>query len=128
MPIFIRSQAFWRVPSGGSMDVRIRPLQRDDLPEADRIVRLAFGTFLGMPDPIQMFGDSDIAGSRYEAAPDAALAAEMSGKLVGSNFVTHWGSFGFFGPLSVAPELWEQKIAQRLLEPTVEMFNQWKCR
>src|ERR1700758_343969 len=38
------------------------------------------------------------------------------------------GSFGFFGPLSVEPKLWEQKVAQRLLEPTMEMFRKWGCR
>jgi predicted N-acetyltransferase YhbS len=110
------------------MDIRIRPLRRDEVPDADRIIRLAFGTFLGVPDPTQTFGDSDFAYTRYEAAPDAALAAETEGKLVGSNFVTNWGSFGFFGPLSVEPKLWEQKVAQRLLEPTMEMFKKWGCR
>ena len=99
-----------------------------EIPGADRIVRLAFGTFLGLQDPTQTFGDSDFAYTRYEAAPDAALAAEADGKLVGSNFLTKWGSFGFFGPLSVEPRLWEQKVAQRLLEPTMEMFRKWGCR
>lgn len=31
-------------------DVVVRPLEEDDLPEADRTMRLAFGTFLGLPD------------------------------------------------------------------------------
>lgn len=110
------------------MEIRICPLRRDQLPDADRIIRLAFGTFLGVPDPTQTFGDIDFAYTRYDAAPDAALAAEADGKLVGSNFVTNWGSFGFFGPLTVEPKLWEQKIAQRLLESTIEMFQKWGCR
>lgn len=29
------------------MDVRVRPLEERELAEADRIMRLAFGTFLG---------------------------------------------------------------------------------
>jgi predicted N-acetyltransferase YhbS len=110
------------------MEIQIRPLRHDEVADADRIIRLAFGTFLGVPDPTQTFGDSDFAYTRYEAAPDAALAAEADGKLVGSNFVTNWGSFGFFGPLTVVPKLWEQKVAQRLLEPTTEMFKKWGCR
>jgi predicted N-acetyltransferase YhbS len=110
------------------MEIRIRSLRHDEVPAADRILRLAFGTFLGVSDPTQTFGDSDFAFTRYGAAPDAALAAEADGKLVGSNFVTNWGSFGFFGPLSVEPKLWEQKVAQRLLEPTMEMFKKWGCR
>ena len=74
---------------------------------------------------MQMFGDSDFAYTRFRAAPDSALAAEVDGKLAGSNFVTGWGSFGFFGPLSVEPLLWEQKVAQRLLEHTMELFEGW---
>jgi hypothetical protein len=43
------------------MQIRTRPLEQHDLAEADRIMRLAFGTFLGLPDPMTMFGDSDYA-------------------------------------------------------------------
>lgn len=110
------------------MEIKIRPLRQNEVHDADHIIRLAFGTFLGVPDPARTFGDSDFAYTRYEADPDAALAAEAEGKLVGSNFVTNWGSFGFFGPLTVEPRLWEQKVAQRLLEPTIEMFKAWGCR
>jgi GNAT superfamily N-acetyltransferase len=110
------------------MDIRIRPLEERELPEADRIMRLAFGTFMGLPDPTKTFGDSDYAYTRFHAAPDSALAAEADGKLVGTNFVTRWGSFGFFGPLSVEPRLWEHKVAQRLLGATMNLFKKWGCR
>lgn len=110
------------------MQIRIRPLEERDLPEADRIVRLAFGTFLGLADPMKTFGDSDFAYTRFRAAPDSAFGAEADGKLVGSNFVTRWGSFGFFGPLSVEPRLWEQRVAQHLLGPTMGLFDRWGCR
>jgi len=36
---------------GAPLDVTIRPLQEGDLPAADRSFRMAFGTFLGLPDP-----------------------------------------------------------------------------
>lgn len=110
------------------MGIQIRLLRESDLPEADRIIRLAFGTFLGLPDPMAVFGDSDFAYTRFAAAPDAALAAEADGKLVGSNFVTGWGGVGFFGPLSVEPWLWGRKVAQQLLEPTMDLFAKWGCR
>jgi hypothetical protein len=33
------------------LDISVRPLQENDLSAADHIMRLAFGTFLGLPDP-----------------------------------------------------------------------------
>lgn len=100
----------------------VRPLTADDLPAADEILRAAFNTFVGVPD---LFGDADYVHTRFAAAPDAALAAEVDGALVGSNFVTRWGSFGFFGPLSIRPELWDQGVAQHLLEPTMDLLEGW---
>src|ERR1700731_1058591 len=99
-----------------------------DLAEADRIVRLAFGTFLGMSDPMKFMGDADYAYTRWKADPTAALTAEHTGKLVGSNFVTNWGSFGFFGPLTIHPEYWNRGVAQQLLAPTMEIFERWGVR
>ncbi len=106
----------------------IRGLEERDLDEADRIVRLAFGTFIGLPDPMKMFGDADMARTRFRGNPDGALAAELDGRLAGSNFLADWGSVGFFGPLSVDPALWERKIARRLLDETMERFRQWGTR
>jgi GNAT superfamily N-acetyltransferase len=106
-------------------DVYVRPLRETDLPTADRILRLAFGTFVGIPDPMSFFGDADIVHTRFLANPSAALAAELNGEIVGSNFVTNWGSVGFFGPLSVRPDLWDRGIAKRLLESTIELFDKW---
>ncbi|TMA78561.1 MAG: GNAT family N-acetyltransferase, partial [Deltaproteobacteria bacterium] len=34
----------------------VRPLREHDLREADRIIRVAFGTFIGMPDPTTFAG------------------------------------------------------------------------
>jgi GNAT superfamily N-acetyltransferase len=105
--------------------VAIHALELKHLAAADRIFRLAFGTFLGLPDPMQFYGDSDFVRSRWRADPKAVLGAEMEGELVGSNFVTNWGSFGFFGPLTVRPDLWDRGIAKRLLEPTMAIFETW---
>jgi len=110
------------------MRVEVRQMEERDLPETDRIIRLAFGTFLGIPDPIATFGDSDYAYTRFRAAPDAAIVAEVDGKLAGSNFATQWGSFGFFGPLTVDPALWNKGAAQVLLKRTMELFERWDCR
>ncbi len=110
------------------MKVAIRRLAEEDLDEADRIFRLAFGTFLGMPDPTAFMGDSDLVRTRWRADPSAALGAFADGELVGSNFATQWGSFGSFGPLTVRPELWNQGVARALLEPTIELFERWGTR
>lgn len=107
------------------MDVKVRGLEQGDLDEADRILRMAFGTFLGLPDPLKMFGDGDYVRTRWRADRDAALAAELEGRLVGSNFAANWGSIGFFGPISVSPELWNRGVAKRLLEATMALFAKW---
>jgi hypothetical protein len=108
------------------MDVTIGPLLERQLPEADRIFRLAFGTFLGLPDPSRFAGDSDWVTSRWRTAPEAAFAASLRGELVGSVLVVRWGSVGFFGPLTVRPDLWDRGVAKRLLEPTMELFARWR--
>ena len=113
---------------GTQPEITIRLLREKDLPAADRIIRLAFGTFLGLPDPSKFMGDADYARTRWLADPLSALGAEMAGELVGSNFVTRWGSVGFFGPLTVRPDLWDRGIAQQLLRPTMDLFEKWKIR
>lgn len=115
-------------PEAIQSNVAIRPLRQGDLPAADHIFRLAFGTFLGLPDPTTFYGDADLIQTRYLADPTAAFAAEVDGELVGSNLATNWGSVGFFGPLTVRPDLWDQGIAKRLLEPTMELFASWGTR
>ena len=109
-------------------EVRVRPLSAQDLDEADRICRMAFGTFLGLPEPEKCFGDAGYVRTRWKADPGGALAAELDGCLAGSNFATNWGSVGFFGPLSIAPEYWDRAIAQRLLDATMDLFAAWETR
>ena len=103
----------------------IRPLTAQDLAEASRIIRLAFGTAGGVPEPEQFWADIDYAHTRWHADPTAAFGAELAGALVGSNFATRWGSVGFFGPLSVRPDLWDQDIGQRLMAPIMACFRAW---
>lgn len=106
----------------------VRPLREDDLDAADRVTRIAFGTFRGLPDPSAAFGDSETVRTRYRAAPDCAWAAEIDGEIVGSVFAAQWGSFGFFGPLSVHPDLWDRGIGSGLLRPVLDAFAKWNVR
>ena len=107
------------------MALTIRPLIQDDLPMAGRIIRLAFGTFLGVPEPENFWSDLGYAQTRWQVDPSAAFAAELNGELVGSNFATRWGSIGFFGPLSVRPDVWDQRVGQLLMTPIMERFAAW---
>ncbi|HWR54554.1 MAG TPA: GNAT family N-acetyltransferase, partial [Bryobacteraceae bacterium] len=104
------------------LDASVRVLRESDIGAADKIFRLAFGTFLGMPEPSRCFGDADYIRSRWRAQPDAAFAAECGGGLAGSNFAVRWGSVAFFGPLTVRPDLWDKGIGKRLLEPVMDCF------
>ena len=104
--------------------VKIGLLKRTELEEADRIFRLAFGTFIGLPNPADFMGDRNMLISRWHAPHVQALAAREDGRLIGTNVLTRWGSFAFFGPLTILPEYWDRGIAQRLLEATVKIFDQ----
>jgi len=110
------------------MTTLVRPLVQSDLDEADRIMRLAFGTFIGLKDPAAMWDDADYTHSRWHSDPEGALAAEHDGRLAGSNFAVRWGSLAYFGPLSVRPELWDQKVGQSLVEATMAVFERWGVR
>jgi GNAT superfamily N-acetyltransferase len=106
----------------------VSALGEGDLAEAARIVRVAFGTFIGVPDPENFWSDRDYVYGRQRAAHVAAFAAKLDGKLVGSNFGTRWGSVGFFGPLTVRPDLQERGVARALLASTMEQFDSWGTR
>ena len=110
------------------LPVKVGPLKESEVPEADRIMRLAFGTFLGLPDPMVFMGDRDFMTPRFHAKHVKVLGARLDARLIGAVAATRWGSFGFFGPLVVLPEFWDKGVAQRLLEPTVKLFDRWGLR
>jgi len=103
----------------------IDPLREEDRAEADRIFRLAFGTFLGIPDPTKFAAGTDFISTRWKAAPETAFAARHEGRVVGSNFAAKWGAVGFFGPLTIHPDYWDRGIGKRLLEPVMQLFSNW---
>jgi predicted N-acetyltransferase YhbS len=108
--------------------MRVRAMTEGDLEAADRIVRIAFGTHRGLPDPGEAFGEAQYVRTRFRAAPGCAWVAEDGGDVVGSVFATRWGSFGSLGPLTVQPELWDRGIASRLLEPVMDAFDGWELQ
>jgi GNAT superfamily N-acetyltransferase len=130
------------------MTIDIRRMEEGDLAAADRVMRLAFGTFLGMKDPMQFMGDMDFVGTRWRADKAAAFCAVDGGVeeggaagggvvvggavgegvVVGSVFVGNWGSVGFFGPLTVHPDYWDRGVAQLLMGKVMECFAAWGTR
>jgi len=107
-----------------SGDIRIRPLLEPDLKAAEYVIRLAFGTFIGLPDPLTFMGDCHYSKTRWVADPTAVFCAEAGDELLGSVFAADWGSVGIFGPLTVHPAYWDRGIATRLLEPVMDLFAQ----
>ena len=126
------------------MKIMIHQLREYDLAEADRIFRLAFGTFFGLSDPMSFAGDADYVRTRYYADPTSAYGATIVNgkgkggggpsngnddrKLVGSNFTANWGSVGFFGPLTVHPDYWDKGVARSLMELTMQLFSKWNTK
>ena len=103
--------------------ITVGPLKQSELKEADRIFRVAFGTFIGLPNPADFMGDRNLLISRWYAPHVKTLAARDNGRLIGSNQITRWGSFAFFGPLTVVPEYWDRGVAQLLLDGTMKVFE-----
>src|SRR5579864_428851 len=106
----------------------VRPLTEADLPEAARLIRVAFGTFLGAPDPENFWNERDYAHGRFGAEHVRAFAAEHEGRFAGSNFATRWGSVGYFGPITIAPDLWNAGIGQQLVAAVCNAFEEWGVR
>jgi GNAT superfamily N-acetyltransferase len=110
------------------LSIKVGLLKKSEVPEADRIMRVAFGTFLGLPNPAEFMGDRHLLIPRTNSANVKALAARDGGRLIGTNLATRWGSFAFFGPLTVLPEYWDRGVAQRLLEATLKVLDGWGVR
>ncbi|GAA4552611.1 GNAT family N-acetyltransferase [Pseudonocardia xishanensis] len=90
--------------------MEIRALHEGDLDAADRVLRRAFAALLGRDEQ----RDTDLVRTRWSAPHVVALGAFDGPGLVGSVFVTGWGSVGFVGPLSVEPSLWGRGIGSAL--------------
>jgi GNAT superfamily N-acetyltransferase len=108
-----------------SVGAVIRPMVVHDLDTVDHVMRVAFGTFLSTPHPPSMFGETQYIRPRFNAEPRWAFVAEVDTEVVGSVLASRWGSFAFLGPLTVRPDLWDRGIARQLLEPVVDLFDQW---
>jgi GNAT superfamily N-acetyltransferase len=89
------------------------------------VFRLAFGTQYGLDDPLAFAPGSEMVRSRLDAPHTRSFAATMDGELVGSAFLSRWGSLAVFGPLTVAPEAWGLGVGSRLLDACLELADDW---
>jgi GNAT superfamily N-acetyltransferase len=108
--------------------IQIGRLQQSELAEAEHICRLAFAKFFGMPGLINGPDAHDLVTPRWHSRHVTMIAAREGGRLIGSNVVTRWGSFGFFGPLTVLPDHWDRGVGQQLLQSTMKLFDRWGVR
>lgn len=107
-------------------DVTVRRLEERDLPAADRVFRLAFGTMLGLPDPTKFAEGAELLRCRFAAGSGAAFAAEVDREIVGTAFVTRWGSFAILGPLAIHPAHWDSGIGQQLWAARLPLLDEWE--
>jgi len=77
-----------RLTHSQGINVSIRPMEEADLKEVRRIFRVAFGTFLGAPEPETFWADREYVFTRWRTDASAALVAEANGNLAGLNFAT----------------------------------------
>ena len=105
----------------------VRPMIAGDLAEATRIYRLAFGTFLGAPDPARFRLDIRALETRFATDPGTAFVAERHGRPLGSVIGMDWGSQFVVGPLTVDPEFWRQGVARHLTAAILAIADQRKA-
>ena len=106
----------------------VRPLREEEIPLALSVMRRAFGTFVGLPDPESFGAGADFVTPRWRADATRVFAAEREGRLAGISVANRWGSLGVFGPLAVSPEFWGQRIGQALTAAAMQQFAVWGNR
>jgi GNAT superfamily N-acetyltransferase len=113
-------------PAATVGDVAVGLIGEDDVDAADRVFRLAFGTALGLPDPLAFAAGAELVRTRWAADPTAAFKATVEDRLVGCAFVSRWGRFAVFGPLAVHPEYWDRGVGTRLWEARLPLLDAWQ--
>lgn len=106
-------------------EIAVGPLEEADVPAADAVFRLAFGTAIGLPEPARFAAGTEMVRTRWIADPACAFKAESGGELVGSAFVARWGSSAVFGPLSVRPDHWDKGVARLLWAACDDLIGSW---
>jgi GNAT superfamily N-acetyltransferase len=105
-------------------DVRLRPLDVADTEDAARIVFEAFTGIAarhGFPSDFPTLESARQLVAAFTAHPSIwAVAAELDGRLVGSNFLDERGPICGVGPISVDPDAQAAGVGRRLMEAALE--------
>jgi GNAT superfamily N-acetyltransferase len=108
--------------------VQIGLLRESEIEEADRIVRLAYSTFMGLPNPTDYMRGREFVSPRWRSPHIKIVAARDGGRLIGMIVVTRWGSFGLLGPLAILPNYWNRGVAHRLFAAAVKVLDRCGVR
>jgi GNAT superfamily N-acetyltransferase len=109
------------------MAIALRAMSAGDVAEADRVMRMAFGTEFALPDPMQFRGDSGLVDHRFGMYPEGCVVAECDGRIAGFGIASRWGSVGVLGPICVLPQYWNRGIARQLVARSVARIDAWGC-
>ncbi|AFZ36941.1 GCN5-related N-acetyltransferase [Stanieria cyanosphaera PCC 7437] len=107
--------------------IKISLLQESELPKAEKLLRLSFGTFLGLSEPMN-FGNGAEYTSRWYREPLGAFAAKADDQLIGFCMLANWGSCAGFGPIVTHPDYWDQGIGSQLITASWSKFDEWKSQ
>lgn len=103
----------------------VAPLHSADLSEASALVRLAFATYIDVPEPGEFWNDRDYVHNRWNAPHSRWFKAVIDERMVGVLCVSRWGSSAIVGPVAVHPDFWDRGIARRLMTTAVEQLDEW---
>lgn len=122
-----RHQDSIRPVAGHGGPFAIRGLRPNEADEADKLFRMAFGTFLGLPDPLAFRPGASIFAHRLAMYPEGVFALEQDGRLVGAAVANRWGKVGVVGPVVVAPSHWKHGVGRVLIDHVLERLAEWGC-
>jgi len=125
MPAATGAERNCRNGKGAPDDCRDPTIDRSRLAGGPANFPFGLRKFLGVPDPSTFWDDRDYVHGRFGAEHVPGFAAELEGELVGSNFVTRWGSVGFFGPLTLRPDCQGAGIGKALVEAVSAQLKEW---
>src|SRR5688572_5698955 len=106
------------------MEITLRPIEQRDAEECGRIIYEAFRGISGRHGFRPDFPSVEAAtGFACHFIADPAVygvAAEVGGRLVGSNFITEWDAIRGVGPITVDPQSQARGAGRRLMEAVIE--------